>query len=101
MSKELQYNRCYNATIKYSGVYKECLSGKSGRHVSYSVTKMCHKNHVTHFWDDGHLEMILDANVRNPILISLRSQCKEFGYYPKMYRGQEDFFFFWRIADKS
>ena len=38
--------------------------------------------------------MILDANVRNPILISLRSQCKEFGYYPKMYRGQEDFFFF-------
>lgn len=53
MIKEWQYNRCYITTIKYSGVYKECLSGKSGRHVS-----------------------------------------KEFGYYPKMYRGQEDFFFF-------
>lgn len=52
MIKEWQYNRCYITIIKYSGVYKERLSGKSGRHVS-----------------------------------------KEFGYYPKIYRGQEDFFF--------
>ena len=43
ISKVWQYNRCYNAAIKYSGVYKECLSGQSGRHVSRFVTKMCHK----------------------------------------------------------
>lgn len=40
------------------------------------------KDHMTHFWDNGHLEMVLFIKVRGPILIPLKSQSKEFGYYP-------------------
>ena len=34
--------------------------------------------------------MIPGIKARCPILKSLRTQSKEFGNYPKIYRGQED-----------
>lgn len=43
--------------------------------------------------------MILDMKVRGPILKHLRIQSEGFGYYPNIYRGQEDIAFE-RILDK-
>lgn len=48
--------------------------------LSRSVTTECHKrSYDCHFWNEGHLDMVLDIKVRGPMLKSFRIQSEAFG----------------------